>query len=488
MAKAAKNLQELEQRAAFELECLAYPSRPWVMPRQHGGQPVLDALIVGGGQSGVTIAFRLLRERVTNIRVLDRNPEGHEGPWITFARMHALRTPKDLVGPELGFPSLSPRAWYEARFGGTSWTGLGKIPRTVWHEYLGWLRRTAGIDVTNHAEVTDIEPLTGNLFAVTAHIAGNRQTLFARNVVLATGMEGSGRWTVPDLIEDVLPRDRYAHTSEAIDFAALAGRRIAVIGAGASAFDNAAVALEHGAYSVDLYCRRAKLPSVNPNRWIEFNGFLRHFADLDDAARWRFVKFMFDANQPPPQDAFDRCARFDNFSLHLGSPIQSVALADDLIQVQTPHGIYSADFLIAGTGFVVDLTARPELKRIAPHIARWSDRYQPPAGQENAALGAYPYLSGYFQFTEKTPNCAPYLKNIFCYTYAAVPSLASTAGISQVKFGADRIGFGITRELFLADADAHFADLRAYKQRELDTSKFEAARQPVDADRAHASR
>src|SRR5271165_4673584 len=124
MTAAAKNLQELEQRAAFELECLAYPSREWVKARQHGDRPALDVLIVGGGQSGITIAFRLLRERVTNIRVLDRSHDGREGPWVTFARMHTLRTPKEVTGPELGIPSLSARAWYEAQFGASSWAEL----------------------------------------------------------------------------------------------------------------------------------------------------------------------------------------------------------------------------------------------------------------------------------------------------------------------------------------------------------------------------
>ena len=273
-----------------------YPSRPWVVPRRHNGEPVYDALIVGGGQSGITIAFRLLRERVTNIRVLDRNREGLAGPWITFARMHTLRTPKDVVGPSLDFP-VSPRGrGTKRRFGENSWASVGKVPRTLWHEYLGWLRRIAGIDVTHQADVSDIEPIAGGLFAVTVQNGGATQTMFARNVVLATGLEGSGRWIVPSMIEHALPRERYAHTSEAIDFAALAGRRIGVIGAGASAFDNAAMALEHGAAAVELFCRRPKLPIINPNRWIEFYGFLRHFADLDDAARWRFIKFIFDMN------------------------------------------------------------------------------------------------------------------------------------------------------------------------------------------------
>ena len=161
MTVKAKTLWELEQRVAFELECLGYPARPWITPRRHGDYPVYDALIVGGGQSGIAIAFKLLRERVTNIRVFDRNCEGREGPWVTFARMHTLRTPKDVIGPELGIPSLSARAWYEALFGENSWADVGRIPRTAWHDYLGWLRRTVGVDVTHDAEINDIEPLAG---------------------------------------------------------------------------------------------------------------------------------------------------------------------------------------------------------------------------------------------------------------------------------------------------------------------------------------
>jgi FAD-dependent urate hydroxylase len=474
MPVAATNLRELEQRAAFELECLGYPARAWVATRRHSGARVYDALIVGGGQSGVTIAFRLLRERVSNILLFDRTIEGLEGPWVTFARMHTLRTPKDVIGPELGIPSLSVRAWYEAQFGEDAWAGLNRIPRTVWHAYLGWLRRTIGIGVTHDAEVTDIEPLAGGLLAVTAQVNGETQRSIARNVVLATGMEGSGRWIVPAVIKEGLPRERFAHTSETIDFKALTGLRVGVIGAGASAFDNAAMALEHGASAVDLFCRREKLPLINPNRWIEFAGFLRHFGDLDDAMKWRFMKIIFDMSQPPPQDALERCARFPNFRLHLGSPIEAVAFTEDGIELTTPNGLARVDFVIVGVGFAIDFTARPELNRIAPHIARWSDRYQPPPGEEKPRLGEYPYLSPYFQFTEKVSGSAPYLKNVFCYTYAAMPSLACTAGISQLKFGADRIGWGITRELFLDDADAHLADLRAYREPELDTSILDA--------------
>ena len=38
---------------------------------------------------------------------LDENPAGLEGPWVTYARMVTLRTPKALTGLDYGMPSLT---------------------------------------------------------------------------------------------------------------------------------------------------------------------------------------------------------------------------------------------------------------------------------------------------------------------------------------------------------------------------------------------
>jgi FAD-dependent urate hydroxylase len=471
-------LAELEQRVRVELDCLEYPARAWTIPRRRNGAAVHDVIIVGGGQSGISIAFRLMRERITNLRVLDRNPAGLEGPWLTFARMDSLRTPKHVTGPDLGIASLSARAWWQARFGERSWDSLNKIPRESWQAYLLWVRRMAGIEVSNGAEVTDIEPLDGGLLAVHATIGGVAERLVTRKVVLATGIEGSGRWTIPSMIAEAIPRERYAHTSELIDFSRLAGKAIAVVGAGASAFDNAAMALENAAAAVELFIRRQRLPTVNPNRWMEFSGFLRHFGDLDDGRKWRFMKIIFDMNQPPPQETFDRCIRHDNFFMRFGCPIQHVGFADEKILVTTAIGTKAFDFLIAGTGFAVDLAARPELARFHDKIACWSDRYSPPDGEQQPLLGSYPYLSSSFQFTEKVRGSAPFLANIFSYTFAAMPSLACSAGISALKFGVDRLAGGISRALFVEDADIHLQSLRDYDEQELVRPKRGAESQP----------
>jgi len=466
----ASGLEELTSRVHHDLQCLVYPARPWVPPQTFQGEHVHSVVIVGGGQGGTTIAFGLIRERVLDVVVLDRQPAGLEGPWSTFARMHTLRTPKYVTGPDLGIPSLSVRAWYEAKFGTQAWESLGKIPRTLWHDYLKWVRETTGIAIRNETEVHDIEPVAPGVLAVHLRSTADGRELprlLARKVVLATGIEGSGRWHVPDMITAALPRDRYAHTAEEIDFTKLAGKRIAVLGAGASAFDNAGMALEHGAASIDLLVRRAKIPPINPNRWIEFAGFLRHLCELDDELRWQFMTYYFALNQPPPQDTFDRCAQFPNFHIHLASPLNAIAFNGSEITLTTPTGTLTADFLIVATGFALDFDARPELGRIKHAIARWKDRYTPPADRRNDMLGEYPYLSGTFQFMEREPGSAPYLSDIYSYTYAGTLSLGNTTGISQLQFGVDRVVHGITRDLFVADAQAHLASLHAYDEKEL---------------------
>jgi cation diffusion facilitator CzcD-associated flavoprotein CzcO len=207
---------------------------------------VLDVAIVGAGQGGLGTAFGLLRERISNIQVFDRNHQGLEGPWVTFARMITLRTPKHITGPDYGVASLTPRAWYEAKYGVAAWAGLDKIARQDWQAYLRWFRRVTDIPVQNDADVAAIRPEGAAL-----------------RLILATPT-GSRRWEIPGFISRPIPPDRFAHTVQDIDFGRLAGRRIGVLGAGASAFDNGATALEVGAGSVGLCLCRRDLPRINP--------------------------------------------------------------------------------------------------------------------------------------------------------------------------------------------------------------------------------
>lgn len=167
---------------------------------------------------------------------------------------------------------------------------------------------------------------------------------------------------------------------------------------GASAFDNAQHALGRGAGEVHVFVRRAELPRVNPIRKMESAGFMKHFADLDDArkcglcgfvwvccccmrehrlavplcspaarrprplpssaaaprldalptvlialchcvsvcaCRYAGIAFFLSFNQPPTNDTFSRAAAHPNFVLHTGAAWRALEPTPDGTQVLT---------------------------------------------------------------------------------------------------------------------------------------------------------
>ena len=130
----------------------------------------------------------------------------------------------------------------------------------MWMEYLCWYRSALKVPVENNVELTKISP-DGDLLRLSVTGAAEGSIL-TRKLVDATGRDGTGRPTIPSFIEGV-SRTHWAHTADDIDFAALKGKRVAVVGIGASAVDNAAEALEAGAAEVRHLIRRDKMPTIN---------------------------------------------------------------------------------------------------------------------------------------------------------------------------------------------------------------------------------
>ena len=466
---AGAGLRLLAERVRHDLACLDYPARDWVRPRHHESGHVHDVVIAGGGQSGLAAAFGLMRQRIGAILVIDENPEGLEGPWDTYARMVTLRTPKHLTGPDLGLPSLTFRAFWEAQHGEAGWEALGKIPRGEWMRYLRWYRRTLGLPVRNEIRLELIEPIEPGLFRLAVSGAGAPESgfLLARKVVLATGIQGGGEWHVPGFIREALPRSRYAHTSEPIDYARLAGRRIGILGGGASAFDNAQHALGKGVAEVHVFIRRDRLPSINPIRTMENAGFLGQFAELDDATKYRAIDHFLRHSQPPTNDTFNRACAYPGFHLHRGAPWTGVRETAEGRVVATPQGEHAFDFLVLSTGLVTDPGLRPELRAVAADIARWRDIYRPPEGEANRVLDDHPYLGPDFSFTPRRPEAASRLHGLFAFNYAALASLGlSASALSGMKFALPRLVNGIARQLFADDKEAIIGDYLAYAEEE----------------------
>jgi len=197
-----------------------------------GGEKVFDVLIVGGGQGGLDITFQLVRERVNNILTIGMADSDLEGPWNTYARMPILRSPKEVNGAGLNIPSLAFQSWYEAFYGLKAWNKMGKTPTNLWAKYLVWYSKVLNLPVRNKVRLDAFEPFQDIQKVSLTCLTTNKKIIFTRKIVLATRIETSGEWRSPS-ISSKISKEFWCHSSEFIDFDSLAGKHVAVLGAGA---------------------------------------------------------------------------------------------------------------------------------------------------------------------------------------------------------------------------------------------------------------
>ena len=464
-----------ERVFARDLEILGVPAANWPAEIEDAaGQPVLDVLIVGAGMNGIAAAGSLMFKGIRNIAVVERSRPGQEGPWLTFARMDTLLSPKTLTGPALGVPSLTFRAWYEAKYGIDAWGMLYKISNRTWVEYLSWLQEMLALPVRHGAALEALER-AGRFVRAKLNEDGAHRSVLARRVVLATGRAGAGGVFWPDFVDRGLAPDLAAHTIDDIDFEALRGKSIAILGGGASAWDNAATALERGAARVDMYVRRPYLPQVNKGRGSAFPGFLHGWSSLSDAERWTTMVYLNDLQAPVPHETVNRTIKQSGFHIHFRTTVETASRADGKVAVRFAGQDETRlhDFLIVGTGFNVDPALIPELASYAPHIATWRDRYQPAPDLRRRDLEKFPYLGPGFELTEKTPGSDPTLGQIHLVNFGAHASHAGIASdIPGVNIAAERVAGAIVTSLFREDIDHMRRKVEAYDEPELAGTPF----------------
>jgi cation diffusion facilitator CzcD-associated flavoprotein CzcO len=456
---AASRLAALEREAAHQSALSAGEERPWATARD-GVRPVV---IVGAGQAGLVLARGLRRRGIDDVVVVDSSPAHAAGPWTTYARMHTLRTPKDIAWPTWGTPAISPRAWFEAVYGAAAWDGIRFFPTVAWQGFLQWYRSVSGIVVASSTRVRALET-AGPDEPITLHLEGpeGEWMLPARHVVLATGIEGAGGRHVPALLSG-LPVERVHHTHDDIDFAALAGLRVGILGAGTGAFDNAATALEHGAASVDVHMRRPAMPQVSPYRWMEFAGLIENYGSFTDAQKWAFNVHLSAVDQPATQNALWRAHAFDGFRFVTSSPWERAEWTGSDIAVTTPHGIHHYDVVLAATGIVADLSRRPELAGVAAEATLWSDRLTPADAAQNPGLATFPYLDDDFGLISRRDPGSSALSRIHLFNHGARISQGMLSHqIPGLVGGATKLAAALSRRLFVADSDRLLAEYLAY--------------------------
>ncbi len=414
-----------------------------------------NVVIVGGGQSGIAIAYGLKRRGVGQVELIDENEPGQAGIWRRIARMHQLRTPKVLNGPEQDNPMLSVRAWYETLNGSDAFDALDRIPRLAWADYLDWFREVTGAPTRYRTRLLEIEP-QGNLLRLHLESEGVRRVETTRKLVLANGYAGAGGANVPGFLR-ALPSELWTHTSSQIRFDELARKVVAVVGAGSSAFDAAAVALENGAKEVHMFNRRAYVDypgSRAPTRGDRGHpNVLAMTYELPDVVLWRnFLQRDASVASVPP-DSLERAVALDGFRLHLESSLSDVAVTGGKVVANASGETWRFDHVIAGTGYRIDLSAQPELAGIYDSIALWRDRYDPEAGETSEAGAIHPYLGAGFEFLPRESTGAEYLRNIHCFNLAAELSFGKPVGDIPSTADHPRLVSAIARDLYVESVD-----------------------------------
>lgn len=443
----SSSLDDLAARARQAAGLSHPPLATTVRPDTRG-----DILIVGGGQSGLAIAFALRRAGMGAVRIINSAPAGQAGVWTTTARTRTLRTPKAIPGPELGIAELSFATWYIALHGAAAYEALQLIPVRLWQDYLNWFAATAGIEVEHETRLNYVEPGQNGLLVSITTPSGDERRQF-RKLVLANGIDGLGAPYLPEAIVS-LPDTMRAHTADRIDFRTLVGRRVGVIGGSASAFDAAATALENGAAHVSLFSRSSRLAIAPEIANLNFTQTHRLHYRLSDAARWEIVTNLR-RRGTVPLHSIQRAEAFANFRTYLGVGSSSLRLEGAEIVIDTPDGPASFDFLVAGTGYRTYLPARPELRVVAPATLLWK-HCMAPTDSRDTPWSEWPYLGHGLQLLPRDPSSDGWVSRIHVYTYAAILSHGLHVGdIATAHIVVPRLVEAIVGDLFSEDISAH---------------------------------
>jgi cation diffusion facilitator CzcD-associated flavoprotein CzcO len=175
------------------------------------------------------------------------------------------------------------------------------------------------------------------------------------------------------------------------------------------------------------------------------------------------MNYLLNVREALTVETWERSTRHANFELITGAGVRGARATDSGVELDTARGPIAADFVICGTGFDMNLAARPELAGVAEHVATWADRYQPLPEEANPRIGRYPYLDPGMAFVEKTPGAAPWVSDIHCFNFGGTLSFGpSGSSISALKYAAPRVARAIIGALFRADFAAHRDMIRSY--------------------------
>lgn len=319
-----------------------------------------EALIIGAGPFGLSISAHL-RWLGVDHRIAGRPMD----TWRTHmpAGMNLKSEPyaSNLSSPRKGYDIAA----YCQQHGLDYVNRVGPLTLKRFLDYSDWYTKQLVPDVIDVA-VTNVSRVDGGFLVGFS----DGEPLITRQVVVATGMLPYA--TIPAELSG-LPSDLVSHTSAHNELDRFQGRRVAVVGAGQSALETAALLREAGA-DVLVIVRRPELtwPDPNPERVSPLGRVRRPVTNLCEGWRCAFW------NTPAAFRRLPQDMRITKARTVLG-PCGSWWLKDrveGVLDVLTSHRIreampsgsgvrllldgprrstIEAEYVIAGTGYRIDL-------------------------------------------------------------------------------------------------------------------------------------
>ncbi len=322
-----------------------------------------DVAVLGAGPYGLSVSAHL-----RNIKGLDVHVFGEP---MDFWKSHMpegmlLRSPWPASNLSDPGNSFSFDAYSEAK---------GEkvpipIPLESFVDYGLWFQKQTVPEI-DRRKVTRIEPGADGFRL----ILGNGEQFQARRVVIAAGIAPFAQ--VPVAFQG-LPAELATHVSYGSDVSRFNGKRVAVIGAGQSALESAALIHEAGG-DVEVIIRA---PAIHWLGWRQrmqkfgplANVFYSRF-DIGPAGVSRIVAVPDSVKYFPRgvQDAFRRRAlrpagsrwlidRFRNIKVTPAHYVESAKPAGEKLQLRLNDGsTREVDHAVLGTGYKVDITRYPFL-------------------------------------------------------------------------------------------------------------------------------
>lgn len=482
-------LAQLQQQLEEQLQLLDLPEPSWMPRREYNQQRLHDVVIIGAGMAGLCAGAALKLKGIHDIALFDAAPAGQEGPWATFARMETLRSPKTLAGPALGIPALTFQAWYIAQYGQTAWQALERIPRLMWHDYLQWYGQAMQLPVHHEHALQDLhllhcEVLDSPVIACRLQTNGGSTTVYARHLVLATGMDSLGGPNLPDWVNE-LPQHSWHHSSEVFELSSFRGQHLVIVGGGDSALDTAAAALDAGARSVDLCIRAPAFSQVNYWKAYAHSGHRHGFQQLSKAQKSALFGFLGQQKTPPARGTIKRISQSEGLQLHFGCEIQAAQFdpQGQVLLTTNRQDSLQADHLILATGYVTEPGLRPELQALLPHMDFYPAHFFAP--DLPRAAHTVPRLNEDFSLQARHPEQQAALGAIHCFTHASLLSVGKIAGdIPGISVGAQKISEGIVAKLYEKEFAHQLQQLHDYDEQEVSRQDLDRLR-PLQAT-AHA--